>query len=289
MKKILSVVAALFFCTGVFAQDAAEMITKANDALKAGNYAEAFDLYDKAMSNLGDVQVPPSINYNIAFAAMQADKNEAALKYFDKAIEVGTADQASGINVAKCHENKGSVYNKMKDLNNALASYEKALELYTEKPGTLIMNAAVTAYKLENFEKAISYFDKAFEAGFKPEDALLNKAQAYRKLNNNDAFKQTLITGNEKFPENKKFSAALAGIYVGEGNEFYKAGVTILNAANKKVTDGKLKTEDAAYKSEVDKVKAEFAKAIDILEKAVALDPANANAQKLIDACKQVK
>lgn len=282
MKKSLLLVAAIFFALGTFAQDAAELITKANDALKAGQFLEAFEMYDKAMNNLGTVEIDKSINYNIAFAAMQAEKNEAALSYFDKAIAAGT-------NVAKCYEYKAGVYNKMKDLPNALLNFEKALEASDDKPGSLYLNAANTAYKLENFEKALTYFDKAYEVGFKQEDVLLLKAMTYRKMNNNDAFKQTLITGNEKFPENKKFSTALAGIYVGEGNNLYKGGVDILNAANARVKAGKLKTEDPAYKAELTKVNAEFAKATEILQKALKLDSTNPNVQKLIDACKPLK
>jgi tetratricopeptide (TPR) repeat protein len=213
---------------------------------------------------------------------MQAEKNEAALKYFDLAIEAGTK-------IPKCYEYKAGIYNKMKDYTNALANYEKAFELSEDKSGALMLNIAVTSFRLENYEKAITWFDKAYEAGYKPEDALINKAGALKKLNKNDEYKQALILGNEKFPENKKFSTALAGIYVAEGNVIVKGGADILNAANKKVAEGKMKTSDDAYKAELTKVKAEFSKAREILEKAKLLDPANVNAQKLIDACNQVK
>jgi tetratricopeptide (TPR) repeat protein len=282
MKKSLLLIVALAISLASVAQDAAELINKANDALKAGQFAQAFEMYEKAMSNLGTVEIDKSINYNIAFAAMEAEKNVAALSYFDKAIEAGT-------NVAKCYEYKGTIYNKMKDLQKALVNYEKAIELSEEKSGALLVNTANTAYKLENYEKALTYFDKALAEGFKQEDVLLLKAMTYRKMNNNEGFKETLVTGNEKFPENKKFSSALASIYVGEGNNFYKAGVEILNSANANVKAGKLKTEDQAYKDELSKVNAEFEKATEILKKALAVDPANQNAQKLIDACKPLK
>lgn len=282
MRKMFVLVIALLFSVGVFAQDAAELLKQANDALKANQFAQAFELFEKAMSNLGNVQVDKSINYNIAYAAMQAEKNEAALKYFDLAIE-------AGIKVPKCYENKAIIYNKLKDYTNAMASYEKAFELSEDKPGSLMMSIAVTAFRLEDFEKAVAWFDKAYVAGFKPEDALFNKAGALKRLNKNDEYKQALIQGNEKFPENKKFSANLAGIYFTEGNTIYKGGVDILNAANTKINEGKLKTTDDAYKSELTKAKDEFAKALELLEKSKQLDPANANTQKLIDAINKVK
>ncbi len=282
MKKSLLLVVTVLSAFTVFAQDAAEMITKANEALKANKYAEAFDLYDKAMANLGDVEVDKAINFNIGYAAMQAEKNEAALAYFDKAIEANA-------NVAKSWEYKGSVYNKLKDYANALTSYEKAIELSEEKPGSLLLNTAVTAYRLEKFETAIKYFDMAYQAGFKPEDALLNKAMAQKKMGNEEAYKQTLEAGAEKFPANKKITGALANVFVAEGNGLYKNGVEVLNAANKKVTDGAMKTDDDAYKAIVEKAKVEFGKAAEVLDKAVKLDPANANALKLLEAINKVK
>ncbi len=282
MKRLILPVVAVFLGIAAFAQDAAEMINKANEALKTNKFGEAFELYDKAMSNLGDVQVDKAINFNIGYAAMQAEKNEAALSYFDKAIEAEA-------NVAKCYEYKGSVYNKMKDYPNALASYEKALELSEEKPGALMLNAAITAYRLEQYEKAVNYFDLAYQAGFKAEDALLNKAMAQKKMNNEVGYKQTLVLGADTFPNNKRITAALAGVYVMEGNVLYKAGVEVLNAANKKVNDGAMTTEDDAYKAEVEKAKVEFKKGVDVLGLAIKLDPENQNAKKLIEACNQVK
>ncbi len=282
MKKRILLAVAVFLGIAAYAQDAAELINKANEALKANQFAEAFELYDKAMANLGDVQVDEAINFNIGFAAMQAEKNDAALVYFDKAIE-------AGVNVAKCHEFKGTVYNKLKDYPNALASYEKGIEASEDKPGALLMNAAITAFRIEQFEKAIKYFDMAYQAGFKAEDALLNKAMAMKKMDNDEGYKQTLMVGVEKFPANKKIAGALANAYVVDGNSFYKAGVDVLNAANKKVNEGTLKTDEDTYKAEVDKAKEEFKKALEVLNLAVKLDPENANAKKLIDACNQVK
>ena len=93
--------------------------------------------------------------------------------------------------------------------------------------------------------------------------------------------------GAVKFPGDKKIAPALAKLYVTEGNAIYKKGVEILNTANQKVNDGSMSTEDAAYTAEVNKSKAEFKAAADILEKAVQLDSSNANANALLEACKK--
>ncbi|MBK6285776.1 MAG: hypothetical protein IPF54_26665 [Draconibacterium sp.] len=51
---------------------------------------------------------------------------------------------------------------------------------------------------------------------------------------------------------------------------------------------GTLKTDDPAYTAQVEKAQVEFKKAIEILEKAKALDASNKNVQTLLDACKSV-
>jgi tetratricopeptide (TPR) repeat protein len=288
MKKSLFLVLSVFFAAYIYAQDANQLIKLAQDSVQAGKFAGAFLLYEKAMANPGDVKVKPSINFEIATTAIQAGKNEAALTYLDKAIEAGV-DTSNHINLVKCYQYKAQVYNKLKNLPNSLECYEKALEISTDKPGTLMFNAATLAFNLEKYEKAVGYFDQAFQSGYKPEDALVNKAMVYKKMNNDSAYMLTLLLGNEKFPANKKFSGTLAGIYVTDGNKLYKGGLDILNAANKKINEKKLKPEDADYKNAIAKVNAEYAKAVEVLKKALVLDPANANAQKLIDACKPVK
>lgn len=264
-----------------FSQDAAEKINQAQEALKAQDYAKAYQLYDEAMSNLGDVQVDESINFNIGFAAYKADNLEGAVKYLDKAIETGT-------NVSKCYEYKALAYNDKKDYANAVANFEKAIETATEGAESLVFNAAISAYKGSLLDKAVTLFGKAVELGYKGETASYYKAVVFKKLGKDDEYKAALIEGAEKFPTEDKITSALASIYVSEGNDLYKAGVAIINAANEKVNGGSLTTTDAAYTAEIDKSKEKFKAALEILEKAKALDAGNDNAAKLIDACKAV-
>jgi tetratricopeptide (TPR) repeat protein len=281
MKKYFFLLAAVLLSFAALAQDAAELINKANEAMKSKQYAEAFEAYDKAMNNLGDVEVDAAINFNIGFAALQADKNEAAIKYFDKAIEADA-------NISKSWEYKASAYNKLKNFDLALQSFEKAIETSTEDTGALSFNAAVLAFRLENFAKTAQYFDNAYKANFRPQDAIFNKAAALNRMGDTKGYKDALVAGNEKFPTDKKIAAALANVYVSEGNEVYREGAEILNTANTKANEGAYTTEDDAYKAEMAKAKAEFKKAMELLEGALKLDATNANAQKLIEAVKQV-
>jgi exonuclease VII small subunit len=99
-------------------------------------------------------------------------------------------------------------------------------------------------------------------------------------------YKAALEEGVQKFPGDDKLTKGLANVYVSEGNDLYKKGAEVLSAANTKVNDGAMTTADEAYTAEVAKAKKEFAAALEVLEKAVGLDASNANAQKLIEACK---
>ena len=277
-----------FFCIGILllsaalvhAQDAAQKINQANQALAAQKYSQAFDLYDAAMKNLGDVKIDPSINYNIGYAAYRAEKYKEAIPYLDKAI-------AAKANVAKAWEYKGNAYSKMNDNTKAVDCYKKAASIATEGQGELIYNAGIAAYKGSMFDQAAQLFGQAADKGFKAETALYLKAMALKKQNKKDEYKQALLDGVQKFPNDKRLSSTLANEYVTEGNDYYQKGVDIMTEANAKVKAGTLKTTDAAYTSDVNKAKAQFKAAVPIIEKAVQLDPTNDNASKLLDACKQ--
>ncbi len=281
MKRVLLMFVAVLFAASVFAQDAAEKLNQAQEALKAEDYAKAYTLYDEAMSNIGDVQVDASINFNIGYAAYKAENLEGAIKYFDKAIESGT-------NVSKCYEYKALAYNDKKDYKNAVASFEQAIATSEEGAEALVYNAGIAAYRGNMFEKAAELFGKSVENGYKGETALYYKAVVLKKLNKDAEYQATLEEGVTKFPGDEKIGSALANVYVSEGNEYYKAGAAVISAANQKVVDGTLKTDEAAYTSEVSKATIEFKKAVEILEKAKALDAGNKNAQALLDACKAV-
>lgn len=281
MKRLVVLSIAVFLTVFSFAQDAAEKINQGNEALKAQDYAKAYNLYDEAMKNLGDVKVDPSINYNIGFAGYKSGNLDGALKYFDKAIE-------NDVNVSKSYEYKALVYNEKKDYKNAVASFEKAAAASDGDSESLIFNAAIAAYKGNMLDKAVELFGKSVDAGYKAETALYYKAVVLKKQGKDDAFMSTLEEGVKKFPSDSKIKSALANAYVAEGNDHYKKGAAILSAANKKINDGSLKTTDDAYKAAVNKSKVEFQAAVDVLQKALALDASNANAKKLMEACKAV-
>ncbi len=281
MKNLFLLTAALMLSVFSFAQDAAELINQGNEAMKAENYEKAFELYDKGMKNIGDVEVDPSINFNIGFAAYKSNNLQGAIEYFDKAIEVG-------VNVSKSHEYKALAYNENEKYEQAVASYEEAIAAADGDTESMVYNAAIAAYRGDMYDKAVELFGKSVENNYRGETALYYKAVTLRKQNKDDEYKATLEEGVKKFPNDNRISDALAKTYVSEGNELYKKGVAILTAANQKVSSGAISTADDAYTAEVEKSKKEFRAAVDVLNKALAIDPDNKNAKKLKEASEAV-
>ena len=150
MKKVVMLVCAVCFAAFAFAQDAAEKFNQAAEAMKAKDYAKAFELYESAMANKGDVEVPDAINFNIGFAAYNSKNYQKAVGYFDKAI-------AAKANVAKALDYQARSYTKLKDYANAVACYEKAIEVADDSK-SLVYNAGIAAYKGKLNEKAVAFF-----------------------------------------------------------------------------------------------------------------------------------
>jgi tetratricopeptide (TPR) repeat protein len=140
MKKVVLLVVAVCFTVFAFAQDAAEKINQANEALQAKDYAKALELYESAMANLGDVQVPEAINFNIGLAAYSSDSYEKAIQYFEKAV-------AAEANVDKCYEYIAGSYTKLEKYDEALDYYKKAIAASPENAATMSYNAGIVAYK----------------------------------------------------------------------------------------------------------------------------------------------
>jgi tetratricopeptide (TPR) repeat protein len=262
MKSLFLLTAALMLSVFSFAQDAAELINQGNEAMKAENYEKAFQLYDQGMKNIGDVEVDPSINFNIGFAAYKSNNLEGAVEYFDKAIGLG-------INVSKSHEYKALAYNDKEDYANAVKSYEQAIATAEGETEPLVYNAAIAAYRGNLLDKAVELFGKSVESNYKGETALYYKAVTLKKQNKDAEYKATLEEGVKKYPEEKRVSDALANVYVSEGNDLYKKGVAILTSANEKVSSGAISTADDAYTAEVEKAKKEFREAVGVLDKAL--------------------
>ena len=194
---------------------------------------------------------------------------------------------------AASFKNAGNDALKVKDFAKAIENYEKAIAVWgTAAPDyAMIYNTAVCAIQIKDYAKAAKYFDQTIAGNYKPEDSLFNKAMVLKLQKKNEEYVKVLNEGIVKYPENTKFKAELSKYYVIEGSVQYNGGATLLKSAIDKIKSKKYKdTKDPAYLADIEKVKKEFSDAIPLLEKALELNPTDANAKTMKANCeKQLK
>lgn len=267
MSKAFLFIVATFFSVFTMAQEkkAVDVMTEANQALEAKEYAKAVDLYEQVLA--------------IPDHGMDIESINNALSQL-KPIVIG---------------DKASSALEKDEYENALELYKSLIKQFPDKPeiaeraGKAFFNKGAAKYKSNDFVTAAKYFNIS-EVDFKFE---VEKSAKYKEATLKKLAKQ-MVTEGKAFSDITGVSQenqiilkdAIAKVYVTNGNELYKSSVEIINGANTKVQEGSLKTEDEAYTQELNKSKEIAAKAIEVLGKAIELDASNENAKKILDACK---
>lgn len=185
-------------------------------------------------------------------------------------------------------KNEGNKAIGAKDYQSALNLYEQALVKLGNQPladTSMIYNMGYCAYSVKNYEKALKYFDQAYNLGYKKVNSLLYKADSYKALKNDDESLKALEAAYAIDANDAKVKSKLAAFYVKSANSFYSKGSNMILKANNDITAGKLKTTDAKYIDIDKKAKEEYNKALPLVQKALEYDPENATAKKLKDAC----
>ena len=262
MKKVVLLLIAVCFTALTFAQDAGALVEQANAAVESKDYAKAIELYEKVLATPDHGQDEANINKVLSQLRPVVAKEEAkaaiAAKDYPKAIEI----------------------------YQGLIKDDAAIE---EQAGKIFYNSGIANYKAKSYVEAAKCFTVA-ETKFNYAKAAKYKNASLKKVATGLAAEGKMSAeGVELCDANKELlTKSLANVYVSEGNKLYKSGAGILSAANEKVNAGSLKTDDAAYTAEVEKANKEFKAAVEVLEKALEIDASNANATKLIEACKAV-
>ncbi|MFO7872133.1 MAG: tetratricopeptide repeat protein [Candidatus Undinarchaeales archaeon] len=113
-----------------------EIMQKATNALRQGNYEEAIDLYETLPDESFNKY---KVLTNLGLSYFNLGDYETALEYYDKATEVNSDGVYAWIN-------KGTVYDALKKFDKAKKCFEKALEINQNIPplwynlGTLHLN-----------------------------------------------------------------------------------------------------------------------------------------------------
>ena len=178
--------------------------------------------------------------------------------------------------------------------------------------------ASLTVHK--KYDDAIKFYDMAIQKGYKTDDAYVGKAMSLRSQDKAADFTATVEAGLKANAQNanlekllyaycmKKGQAAQkAGkteeaeelfkdvLVVGnakyKGNALYSLGVMFYNAGAKILADANpIATSDPdKYAAEKKKADAQMAKAKGYLEQAIALNAADANSKKILDAINAAK
>ena len=203
--------------------------------------------------------------------------------------------------------NEGSEALKTKNYAVAFDKLSKYLELTNNQDSVVAFNCGVCADNVKKYAEAVKYFDVAIQKKYNVANAYVGKAGAYRDMKNNAKYVETLQAGLKAVPGNATLEKLYAIYYLKEGQAFQKKGnVAKAEESYKEVTtvqSKKWKT-DALYSLGVlfynnganllkanatankDKAAADFKKANDYLEEAVALSPERAEIKKILDQVK---
>jgi tetratricopeptide (TPR) repeat protein len=187
-------------------------------------------------------------------------------------------------------KNEGNAAVKANDFAKALDLYEQAIAKLGESPITdtmMVYNMGLFAVKAKNNEKALKYFEQSFTMNRMKVSSLLSKSDVFKAMKNDAESLKAMEAAYAIAPKDAKVKGKLASYYVSQVSPIMAKGGEMINKAGAEVTAGKLKTSDAAYKTEIQEAKAEFGKALALCEKALGYDENNAAAKQLKTACQQ--
>lgn len=202
-----------------------------------------------------------------------------------------------------------------KNYTEALAKYGEYLKLTEYKDTIRIFNCGFCANQAKNYAEAAKYFDMAVKFNYNLDDSYTGEAMAYRNLNKTEEFFDTVEAGLKALPGNANLEKMLYAYGIKQGQAAQKKGdietatrmyKAVLNSSNKKHQEGAyqslggmlynagatklneihpLATSDPdKYNTEKAKADAQLKEAKGYLDKALELNPNNANAKKLVDA-----
>lgn len=211
-------------------------------------------------------------------------------------------------------KNEGNKALNAKDYATAFSKYNEYLKLTNNTDSVTAFNCGVCAAQTSKFAEAAKYFDVAVKAKYNLANAYVGKAGAFRDLKKSAEYLSTLQEGLEAVPGNAALEKMYAINYLKEGQAFQKAGkvaeaeesykhIVTTVAGKKWKTDalyslGVLLYNNGAttlkkatplansnpdkYATEKASADADFTKAVEYLEQAVALSPERAEIKKML-------
>ena len=207
-----------------------------------------------------------------------------------------------------------------KNYPEVVAKYSEYLKQTNYEDASRIFNCAFAAYNAKKYEDAVKFYDLSIEKNYNADDAYTGKAMALRDQNKAAEFTATVEAGLKAIPENTNLEKLLYVYCVKQGQAAQKAGkieeaeelfkdVLVVNNKTYKgnalyslgamfynqgakilqVATPIAQSDPNKYAAEKTKADAQMAKAKGYLEQAIALNPADANSKKILDALNAAK
>lgn len=182
------------------------------------------------------------------------------------------------------YKNEGNEFLRNKNNQDALASYQKAIELWGDSVDkATIYNAATCAKNIQDYDTALKYYNQSIELGYKADYSLYYIAEVYGKQGKTEERIAKLEEGYGLYKEGKVASFIQKGLskeYVNKANAYYKEGNTILQEAQTAKPEQYAEIESRA--------KVKFKEANTWVEKALEVNPTDANATNMKAALAKV-
>ncbi len=267
-KKVISVIFILLSYSAM-AQEKLDKLSEAQLALKELNYTKAYELYRQVINESNDAMTG-GYYFNAALAAQRAENYDAAVSWYDEAINANSNVQRS-------------IYGKCECLV-ALGFYTEAVEIDPQNAARWRYKAAVQCYSNGVYDLAASLFELVVAENYNTENAIVYQ---YNSLINATRVSEAedLITNQvANFPDSK-ITKLMANLLLQDATMSYQQGIMILSQIKRKNTNGG-STREKGYASTMKSAKSMFKEALIDAEEAKKYDSSNQEIQVLIDACK---
>ncbi|TCO09251.1 tetratricopeptide repeat protein [Natronoflexus pectinivorans] len=174
-------------------------------------------------------------------------------------------------------QNQGNDALRENNFAEALELYEAALAAWPEDEeinSAMIFNMATCARRSDNHEKALEYYQKSVDLGYRADFSTFYVATALNNLERHDEMEEVLLQAMTDFRSSSVFGhmrRLLTNYYLRQGAEPYNRASQILASAQD--------ADPSEFDAITARANVEFEKAKPWFEKVLEIDPDNSNAQ----------
>ncbi len=175
------------------------------------------------------------------------------------------------------YKNEGNEFVRNKQFAEALDAYKQAITLWGDSvDAATVYNAGMCAQRTKDLDLAYTYYAKAQELGYKEADAAYRQATILKAQKKEDEYVKALESGYEKFKNGKTgslFKKDYAKHFRDQAFKLYNEGADVTKAMQTAAAD---KLDELKANA-----KAKFSEAKPLVEKALEINPDDANAKAI--------